>query len=108
MGGLSERIIEAPVIPVGSHTQVTNATLASAQTLTAPSDCDGILWQNIGTQNISFTIDGTTPTATKGFLLFPTTEPRVVTVGGGITLKVIRVASGAALDYVWCRSYSEG
>ena len=57
--------------PVSTHTQV---GCAAATTITIPDGANGMLVQ-CGTQNVRYTIDGTTPTTTVGFLLNKDTNP---------------------------------
>jgi len=50
-------------------------------------------------QNVRFTLDGTTPEATVGFLLYVGQPPLLVRVSG--TVKVIEEAATATLIYQW-------
>lgn len=83
--------------PTGAHT--VNSSLAAAVTLTPPKGAEFLMMQALA-QNIRFTLDGTTPTATVGFQLFagdtvtiPMSENQVV--------KVIQEAATATLQYQW-------
>ena len=71
---------------------------ASAITLSLPLNAAGILLQAV-TQNIRFTLDGTVPTATRGFQLKAGDPPLYIGLDTGITLKFIREAAGAVLEY---------
>lgn len=53
------------------------------------------------TQNTYYTLDGTTPSATVGFLLLATLGPIMIHIGAGVTPKFLRAASGAVLQYQW-------
>jgi hypothetical protein len=53
------------------------------------------------TQNAYYTLDGTTPSATVGFLLLATQNPIMIHIGAGVTPKFFRAASGALLQYQW-------
>ena len=81
--------------PNGSHTQ-TNS-IASATEITIPSGATRVVMQ-CATQNVRYTLDGTTPTTTLGFLITKATDPIEVYVKG-CTLTVIEVATTAVLDY---------
>ncbi len=83
--------------PEGSHTR--NAALSSAVTLTKPSGA-GLIILQCETQNVKFTLDGTTPTATVGFLLTAGDPPILVPVAGA-AVKVIEVAASASVNYQW-------
>lgn len=63
-------------IPVGNHTQ--NSTLNTAQQIILPAGCNALLVQCTG-QNVRYTIDGTVPTSTKGFLLPKEVDPVILT-----------------------------
>lgn len=83
----------------GSH--VDGLTISSAVELTKPgSGANKILIQAL-TQNVRYTLDGTTPTASLGFQLKAGDPPTLMYIGVGITLTVIEEASGADLQYQW-------
>lgn len=92
----------------GSHTQIT--TTGSAQTITNPTDdrATVLIMQNTATTdsatatNIRYTIDGTDPSATKGFLL-EDGDPEV-RIDFCVPLPTIKVflSTSAVLDYQWC------
>lgn len=83
--------------PVGAHTA--NSTLNSAVTVTIPAGSNGLLVQAF-TQNIRFTIDGTTPTSTTGFRLTAGSDPVVLTaVTDNAVFKFIEEAASATLQY---------
>jgi hypothetical protein len=83
--------------PVGSHTS--NGTLGSAVTLTKPAGANVIIIQCTG-QNVRYTLDGTTPTTTVGFLLVADQPPVKMPVGGA-AVKVIQVSATATIQYQW-------
>lgn len=87
--------------PIGTHTE--NAALSSAVTLT-PSDgrVNAIMMQP-HTKDIRYTLDGTDPTASKGFLLTTLDEPRIIYYTPGVILKVIEIAASATLEYQYGR-----
>ena len=90
----------APFDPVGNHTR--NATLNAAVDLSAlrPADSDKIMIQ-CDTQNVRYTLDGTVPTATVGFLLLTTQPPVVIAVSDTTRLRVIEAAGGGVINYAW-------
>lgn len=81
---------------VGSHTQ--NNTMSSAVSITVP-DTAGLMMVSAITQNVRFTLDGTTPTATKGFQIKAGEPFLLVPVEPGSTVKVIEETATAVLDY---------
>lgn len=81
---------------VGSHTQ--NSTLSTVQSITVPPQASHVLLQ-AQTQDVRVTIDGTAPTATKGFLIVAAWDWTVLPVPSNGTLKAIEVAASAKLDY---------
>lgn len=96
------------LIPSGAHGQIT--TTGSAQTIPAPASGHAVtlIMQNTTTTdaatatNIRYTLDGTNPTASVGFLLEDgDPEVRLDFVNPLPTVKVFLSAS-AVLDYQWC------
>lgn len=83
--------------PVGTHTS--NGTLGSAVTLNKPAGANAIIIQTTG-QNVRYTLDGTAPTTTLGFLLIADQAPVRMPVGG-TAVKVIQVAATAIIQYQW-------
>jgi len=84
--------------PIGSHTNDTN--ISSATTLTPPTGATKIMMQAVG-QNVRFTLDGTAPTASKGFQLAAGDPPVIVPMGLRTTLKVIQEAATPDFNYQW-------
>ena len=84
--------------PVGAHSGGVN--IASAVTLTRPAGASGIIMQAI-TQNIRFTLDGSTPTATLGFQLNCNSWGPLMVAVPGTSIKVIQEAATASLQYQW-------
>lgn len=85
-------------IPIGSHGQDTS--ISSATTISASDDqATHILLQNSDDSiNVRYTLDGTTPTTTLGFLLEPGWYA-IVSASSNVTLQVIETASGGQVDY---------
>lgn len=80
---------------VGAHTQ--NSTLSSAQSITVPANASKMLVQAY-TQNVRYTLDGTTPTASKGFQILYG-DCVMIPVASGQVLKFIEEAASASIDY---------
>lgn len=87
--------------PIGAHSD--GLDISSAVTLTRPSSlADGIakiLIQALG-QNVRITMDGTIPTASKGFQI-AAGETLYWEVGPGATIKVIQEAATADIQIQW-------
>lgn len=88
---------------VGNHT--TNSSLSSAVTLTTPSGGDVVQLQAFA-QNIRYTTDGTTPTATTGFQITAGSLV-VIDIGPNQTLKVIEETASASIQYQWFRTLKD-
>jgi hypothetical protein len=85
---------------VGSHTQ--NTTLSSAQTVTVAAVSGAVpnaILLSAQAQDICFTLDGTTPTATKGLILKAGAGAVLIPVKEGQVLKFFEFAASAKLDY---------
>ena len=50
-------------------------------------------------KDVRFTLDGTTPTATKGFLIVADDAPLTIPVKQAQVVKVIETAKAAVFDY---------
>ena len=94
---LNRRVEFKPFEPVGAHTQ--NSSLSSAVTLTPAAGATALLIQAY-TNNVRYTLDGTTPTASKGFLL-EAGKNLVIDVGDDMTIKIIEETASASVDYQW-------
>lgn len=91
--------------------QVTNATLAAAAALTAPTldKANAAVIQNdplTSTQAVRYTDDGTTPDASTGIVL--NVGDTLQYTGDLTALKFIRVASGAQLGVLFYKYGSIG
>lgn len=84
---------------IGTHT--TLGTLATATALTTPTGADLIQLQ-VFAQNIRYTLDGTTPTATTGFQV-SAGSCIVIDIGLDHTLKIIEETATATIQYQWFR-----
>lgn len=82
---------------VGAHTQ--NSSLSSVVTVSVPNGANGLLVQCTG-QNVRYTLDGSTPSSTNGFVLYATSSPVIIVAGSDDTsLKFIETAASAVLIY---------
>lgn len=84
--------------PIGNHNSTED--LGSATTISVPSGASKAMIQAVD-QNIRYTLDGSTPTATHGFQLAASNEPVLIPVGDGITLKMLEEAGAAELQIQW-------
>ena len=86
---------------VGAH--ISGTDISNKVVLTRPEFATALLAQNTGTAAIRFTLDGTDPTAIKGFML-PASMPSPVLIPcPGAAIEVIQAAVGAALEAQWVR-----
>jgi len=85
--------------PIGNH--VGGTSISSATTLTPEDGATKLLIQALD-QNVRFTLDGTTPTASMGFQLVAG-DPPVMIWAAGATVKVIEEAATADIQYQWGR-----
>lgn len=85
--------------PIGSHT--TNASISSAVTISKPAGGAPKILMQACDQNVRFTLDGTAPTTTTGFLLGADDPPVLLYIGDSVTLKVIEETATASFEYQW-------
>ena len=84
-------------IPLGSHQQDTSISAATVISA-SESDTTHILLNNSDSSvDVRYTLDGTTPTTTLGFLLEPKAD--VIIPVRGVTLTVIETAAGGQVDW---------
>ncbi len=84
--------------PIGSH--VNDASIATADELTAPAGATKLLIQASGA-DVRYTLDETTPTAAIGFTLVAGLGPVIILMEDGVTVIVIEETTDAILDYQW-------
>lgn len=88
--------------PIGAHYDGT--AISSATALTPPAGLAAgaakLLIQAL-TQNVRYTLDGTTPTASKGFQLVAGDPPIIIPVDSSTVVKVIEEAATADIQYQW-------
>lgn len=92
----------SPYLPVGAHTS--NSSLSAATNITMPGRATGILMQAL-TQNIRFTLDGTTPSASVGFQLKAGDPPTLIPFAPNTTIRVIEESASANLQWQAVRSW---
>ena len=85
--------------PIGSHSD--GDDISSAATLTPADGATKLLIQALD-QNVRLTLDGTTPTASKGFQLVAGDAPVMIWIADA-AVKVIEEAATADLQYQWGR-----
>ena len=91
--------VHLPFVISGSNTK--NASLSSAQPLTAPAGARKLLIQAFA-QNVRYTLDGATaPAATVGFQIKAGDAPVIIPVVGGQVVKVIEESASAYINYQW-------
>lgn len=87
--------------PVGSHTQ--NSSLSSVVTISRETTGTHLLIQALS-NNVRLTLDGTDPTASKGFQIAAGDDPVMIEVPNGATVKVIEEDT-ASIEYQWFTNY---
>lgn len=65
-----------------------------------PMNSNYLMVQSL-TQATYYTLDGSNPSATNGFLLLTTQPPLLIQMGTSVIPKFLRAASGAVLQYQW-------
>ena len=88
----------APVFvmePKGSHQNDT--TISAATSFTCPDTANGVLISALA-QDVNFTLDGTTPTATLGLTLKADDTVIFIAMYGGQVIKVIEQAASATIN----------
>lgn len=94
---------EFSMAPVGTHASLTNANLATVQTLIKPEGATMLLAQNTGTAIARYSLGGNNPSSTFGFKLPPDTWSPISIPCPGASIKFIRQADGAIIDYQWTK-----
>lgn len=88
------------LIPIGSH--ISDTTISASTTLDVPSGANRLLIQAL-TNNVRYTLDGTTPTAAIGFRLTADEDPLLIVWTPGMTVKVIEETASASIQAQWAR-----
>lgn len=84
---------------VGAHSS--GVDISSKVTLTKPAGATGILIQAV-TKDACYTLDGTDPTAAKGFVIYAGQAPYVIPVPGA-AIEIIQTAATCRLEYQWVK-----
>ena len=82
--------------PLGAHND--SLVITSAVVLTIAAGATKLLIQTMD-QNVRYTLDSTTPTASLGFQLKAGDPPVIIILEDGITITVIEEAATADLQY---------
>ena len=85
---------------IGAHVDSPTISSATILTPTASIGITKLLIQTM-TQNVRYTLDGTTPTASLGFQLKAGDPPIIIPVDSSNTITVIQEAATADLNYQW-------
>jgi hypothetical protein len=88
------------LVPIGAH--VSDTSISSATTLTAESGANRLMIQALD-QNVRYTLDNSTPTASHGFRLTADDAPMLIAITNGVSVKVIEETSGAEIQAQWFR-----
>ena len=89
---------QAAFVPVGPH-QVNN-NLNSVVTLN-PAVGAGRLLLQATNANVRYTLDGSTPSSSSGFVLRAGADPTLIILAPGVSVKVTQETSGAVIQYQW-------
>ncbi|HSG63296.1 MAG TPA: hypothetical protein VLA24_17865 [Pseudomonadales bacterium] len=89
---------EAPML-IGANAHTTDATISTATVLTTPAGMNTLMIQPF-TNNIRYTLDGTTPTASLGFQLAAGVI-LTLDVSADMVITVIEEAASASIQYQW-------
>jgi hypothetical protein len=84
----------------GAHQ--TDATISSATSFTCPDTANGVLISALA-QDVNFTLDGTTPTATVGLTLKADDTAVFIPMYGGQVIKVIEQTATATINVQFVR-----
>lgn len=97
--GLGKFVIEFPFTPQANQTHQSSVMAAGVFDINVPKGAYEIRLQAV-TQNVRYTLDGSDPSPTSGFVLVAGNDPIVIPmINGRTTLKVSRAAGGAILEY---------
>jgi hypothetical protein len=88
--------------PLGTTRQ--RADMATVQTMGRPNTDPTptkVMLQVIGQNNVRYTLDGSTPTPTFGFVLLAAAAPTILTYHQSTIIQVIEEGATATLVYCW-------
>lgn len=92
------KMVLAGFSPIGAHVDGTD--ISSAVTLTPAAGATKLLIQ-VTTQNLRYTLDGTAPTTSSGFLMTAGDPPIIIVLEDNVTIKVIEESATADIQYQW-------
>lgn len=99
-GAINTEVDDLQFQPAGANTHVDGLAISSATVISNPNGGTKLLIQAL-TQNVRFTLDGSNPTATRGFQLKAGDPPVVIPVSATTVVTVIEEAATADLQYQW-------
>lgn len=82
--------------PVGAHGS--DATISSVTLIPVPAGANAMQLQATG-QNVRYTVDGTDPTPSIGFVLVADAAPAFLPVNDSLEIKVIETVAGATIQW---------
>lgn len=97
---MADKLVGLGFVRLGAHVSVTDNSLNSVATLAPATGATKLLIQAL-TQNVRYTLDGTTPSATVGFQLKAGDPPLLIPLSAGVTVKVIEETASAVIQYQW-------
>lgn len=100
LGGPSQPVKIGPFNPLGSHQRQALSDAAAFSPGGQPKGGWQMRVQAL-TQSVSYTLDGTAPTAAIGFTLTAGDSAIVITLGSNSQPRFIAIAAGAILQYQW-------
>lgn len=96
--GDAQPIYPSPFTPMLNQAHVTYTVGSNATNVFIPKGAEGILVQSL-TQNVRYTLNGTTPTAAKGFQLKAGDPPLFIPLTEHTFFNIIAETAGAILEY---------
>lgn len=83
------------LVPVGAH--IADTTISTPTAIPFPAGATGILIQALG-QNVRYTLDGSTPSASNGFRLTADNDPIMIAYAYGMAIWVIEESAGGQVQ----------
>ena len=94
---------QGPFIPkgsIGGADDISSAVTLDPSNEGAPLHVSKLML-GAATQSLRYTLDGTTPTATVGFLVKAGEPPHIIALGEDVTVKIIEVSATCVESYQW-------
>lgn len=92
--------VDAVFNPNGAHVSAPAIAAVTDLLALAPAEARSVLMQALG-QNVRYTLDGSAPTAARGFQLRAGDPAIIIPLCPNTQLKVIEELAGSALQYQW-------